>query len=78
MSRTVVVRILRTMKDAAGGPSELLRRWMVIGAPGVAPARDDLTMLGKKGAEDALRQWKFLTENVVADNDGPQENGKEP
>ena len=69
---TVDARILRG-KEVPGADMELLRRWIVISPPGVAPPRSSLTMLGKKGTDEALRQWKFLADNVVAENDTPQE-----
>ena len=58
---------------------ELLTRWRVLAEPGVEPATADLQSLGKDGAEDAVKQWEFLRDYVVADKDRkPQESDKAP
>ena len=50
---------------------ELLRRWRVVGAAGTEVDITELNVLGKKGAEAAMKTLKFVKENVVADTVPP-------
>ena len=61
-------RILRTGKERPEGDSELLRFWRVLCQPGEELDPNDLSCLGEKGVEAAVKSWKFLQDVVVSEN----------
>ena len=66
-SPKIDAKILTKIGEKVPATMKLLRRWRVIGRVGEALETDDLTFLGRKEAEAALKSWAFLIENVVAD-----------
>ena len=52
-----------------------ITRWQIVSEPGRPPTNADLTVLGKLGAEKALRTWSFLADYIIKDqqacNDPP-------
>ena len=56
---------------------ELLRRWRVVGRAGEALDPDELSFLGTKEADAAMKNWTFLVENVVADVDKAKATGSD-
>ena len=52
-----------------------ITRWKVLAEPGVAPLGAELSMLGKGGADEALRKWVFLSDYVVSE---PQAGNEPP
>ena len=69
----VRARILQNVTEKTPKDMELLRHWQPVADPGVEPERSDFKKLGKDGAEEALKKWRFLKDLVVSDIDRPQE-----
>ena len=66
-------KILQNTKEKALADMELIRRWRALAEPGAEPQKEDLSLLGKGGAERAMKTWRFLQDLVVADTDLLQE-----
>ena len=71
----VKARILKHWKDKVPEDMELTRRWRVVGSKDSPPSRIDLTFLGEEEADKAIRQYGFLVDVVVAD-DQPTQDGQ--
>ena len=69
----VKARVLKHWKDKVPDEMELIRRWRLVGSSDSPPSRDDLTFLGEKEADAAVRQYGFLVDMVVADNQATQD-----
>ena len=39
-----------------------ITRWKILAEPGASPAAAELSVLGKVGAEKALKKWTFLSD----------------
>ena len=66
-------RVLRSVKEKIPEEMDLIRRWRKVGNSQSPPSRADLLFLGEKNADAALRQYKFLVDLVVADDQAPQD-----
>jgi hypothetical protein len=72
-SPQIKAKILQTPKESVPPDMELIRRWRVLAEPGAATKKEDFALLGKGGAEQALKTWRFLQDLVVSDKEVPQE-----
>ena len=46
---------------------ESFRRWRVVAGFGEEPPQTELNFLGKTGFAEALKTWRFVTENVMSE-----------
>ena len=74
----IKAKILQTPKESVPPDMELIRRWRVLAEPGAAMKKEDFSLLGKAGAEQAMKTWQFLQDLVVSDKDQPQDRDKDP
>ena len=64
-SHSTVASLTRVASTVDG--VELLTRWRIIAEVGAPPEASEVAVLGKTGAEDALKKWHFLSDYVVTD-----------
>ena len=69
----IKARVLRSVKEKIPESMDLVRRWRVVGNSQTPPSREDLLFVGEKDADAALRQYGFLMDLVVTDDQAPQD-----
>ena len=76
---SVAAKLLSRLGEKPTDGVEQLTRWRIIAEAGTPPDAAELEMLGKTGAENALKKWHFLADYVVSDvkagNDPPPLSG---
>ena len=64
---SVKAKVMARPGEKGESTSELLTRWRVIAEPGTEPSPASLDVLGKKGAEDAIKKKMELPGGVCRD-----------
>ena len=64
---SVSVKLVSRHGEKAVDGIEQLTRWRILSEPGAPPEAAEISMLGKSGADDAIRKWHFLADYVVSD-----------
>ena len=72
---SVSAKLVQRLGDKASGDMEQITPWRILAEAGTPPEAADLEILGKTGADTALKKWHFLADYVVSDvkagNDPP-------
>ena len=74
-SPSISAKLLSRHDEKVSKDVDQITRWQVLAEPGEQPLTSALTLLGKAGAEKALKKWAFLADYVRSDkqagNDPP-------